>query len=434
MEKLEQHILDEGRRDKRKRALGYDLPFEEHGEKEWREWKLQEEILTDTTKQKLFGELLRDGGDTFKADSDTVDAMFTRVAQNAPTTADFKLLNKARYEFSRRWDLAEKIGKDLHDEDIEYLAQQNGDFDALIGGVLNSARASTLMRGQFYRIAMQGPFSKLQEIKATQAKLKELRGRENFKKSNELAEKLSDRYGFSAKQWSQLEQGHFTEQQRKDERKTVGASMHWFKRWGTFGIATRIEANKVIRGKEKETREMVLEHLEKNHRWFKESRTRKIMEMVGEIKGGDAMKAIKEGYASIATILAASVSSDPRLRAELLEEAEGDGEAHAIDQTKPMTVVDFKNEKDEKGNLKEATFENDFQKHLRRRVDEGLDKATLTDPEVRKKELEGYQKQLSTTTRGILGFFVELMKALKRKHVETNKNDILAKDALWTIK
>lgn len=440
---LEQLIHDEGRKEKRERALKRELDDSEHGEGEQQELKYQE-ILADPLKEKLFGELLRIMYPT------EGDALFERLAGANADMEDLKKINAVRYELQGRMTRVEKMRTGLEDGDIQSLAERNEDFDAIAGILKDDKRTAEVIRDHFYLLSIRGDTDTLNKIAEAQRALIEMKASPEFARANRESKILIEKHGFSVKDYSILEKGYTTSKEREEFEQQSRAtykqgSIRGVLDWVFHGSGlspSEMAGRKRARVGEKSVRKLVREHSREKMNplthFFDTKLSRgaiserdiaNVMRRLRKIDS-NAMATTKEQYGIIAEIIAASVSANQQLLSALQKEALSQGtiKAEGIDRTEPISYAKFEQEK----NLTEATFKAGLKSYLKERVKGGLDAATLADPGVRTSELERYQQQATAPKQGVFGFFVELLRGFRRAWLTADKRSSFVGDNnLW---
>ena len=425
---IEKFILDENDKEQRERMLRRRLTDAEHGTEAKDIPKLQE-ILGDPMQEKLFGELLH------TMYGDEALGLFERLGSQTATMEDLRKVNQARFEFRDRLSKAEILRARLKDEDIGYLSKTNDDFNAVAGLLKDDKRTAEIIRDHFYRMAMKGETDTMLEIDEAQQKLRAVRGSKEYLYIESLAHELKDKYGFSDKDYSILEEGHYTLKERKNLKHQIYQNfsgymktLNFLDNVFTLGLTSPASrrTNKAIDADFKETKEMMKAHFRQQGYGAIRSffRSAKALNIVGKIEDAKTPAGLKEQFETIGGILAASLSSDNVLLQELVREAKGGEKAEATDKTKPMTFAELKNNE---AQLNETNYKNAFKDYLKTRRTEGLNTAGLGHAE-KDAEIQRFHQQYGQQRRP--GFFMGLLTGLMRLFSNENKN-LLKDNALW---
>ena len=436
MEKLEQLILDEGRKEKRERTL---LPGQTMTEQEYENTdgaKLQE-VLADGLKEKLYGKVVR------RIYPTEADGMFERFGESKATVDDLKKFNVARYQLERDMAQADILRAGMGEDDVEFLSAGSEEFDAIIGGTLkDKKRVVDVVRDHFYLMVADGRTDDVKAILDAQRELKKVRESPSFARSNAIAKQIIDEHGFTTKEWSKIEEAHTTQKELEEyEQQARGG----FRKWSFKGVLDQIfhgsgfspserGAKRKIRGKEEVARESIRKHFIDKGVYYYNRRTRKVLRQIAKIEDARPMGQLKEQYNIIGSILAASVENDEKLMEALQieEKSQGKIKAEAVDRTKPVTFEELGSKK---GELNDGTFKTEFKKYIKKRVEGGsLTAADLADDGVRGTELERYNRESGAPKKGVFGFFVELLDAFRRTWLTNDKKSSFIKDNnLWNL-
>lgn len=432
---IDKLLLDEMRRERQQRAVPERerLSEEKHGENEPEEAKLGK-IVADGLKEKLYGRIMR------KLYPGDADEMFERFEANKSTADDLKKFNAGRYRLEDSMVLADDLRRGLADDDIEFL-RTDETFDAVLGGVLDKKRAAEIIRDHFYLMGTDGKLEELKQISDAQKELKSLRESPSYARSNEIARTLVEKYGFTPKEWSIIEEGHTTKREKQQIREEVWRNLPFWKKtvhgllWLTesdpyFSPLTR--GVKRATGQKEENAKRTIEERVGEKGTFFRRRTNRVLKQIGKIEDSHVMNTLRQQHGVIGSILAASIVSDEKLMEAIQAEAKSRGtiKAEAVDRTRPMS---FEQLNIEKARLNDATFGDGLKEYLKKRVADGeITRTDLGDHDVRAAELDRYQQQTTPRKKGIFGFFVELIDAFRRNWLtESRKNGFVRNDTLW---
>jgi len=431
--KLEKLLLDEGRKEARERALGRKLADSEHGLDEPEDLKLPD-ILTDARKEKLFGELVQS---TYP---DEADGIFERLGNEQVTVDDLAKLNSARHDFSLKMAEAKRLGAGIDADDIGLMSQHNEEFQKFSSLVKEDKRTAELIQDHFYRVVMRGETDTIGRLNEAQQKLQEVKSSKEYKKVEALAGKLKDKYGFEDKQYSILEEGHYTGVERKKLKqeiyKNYGVVMKFaniFENILTLGAGSSAsrDARRQIKLDSKDTREEMHKHFEaKGYGWFgKRTMTRGALKVIREIEIAKTPEGLKQHFEAIGGILAASLSKDDRIVQALAKEAQGGPKTEIIDNRPPQT---WANVQSERSKLTETQAVDDLKKYLKRRKDanpafnaQTADRGSVVD------EFMGEQKSAYEQKLPREGFFTRILIRIFG-NFSSNMKPKLQQSNVWT--
>ena len=432
--KLEKLLLDEGRKEARERALGRKLADSEHGLDEPEDLKLPD-ILTDARKEKLFGELVQS---TYP---DEADGIFERLGNEQVTVDDLAKLNSARHDFSLKMAEAKRLGAGIDADDIGLMSHHSEEFQKFSSLVKEDKRTAELIQDHFYRVVMQGDTDTIDRLNEAQQKLQEVKSSKEYKYIQTQAQLLEKRYGFDDKQYSILEEGHYTLLERKKLKREISKK---FNSWMRF-VQTPYEnlitlgqdspAKRATKGKIyedfKETREMMRKHFrEKGYggirSYFKSIGALATVKMIENAKTPEGLK---QHFEAIGGILAASLSKDDRIVQALAKEAQGGPKAEIIDNRPPKTWADVQSERNQ---MTEAQAVGDLKKYLAKRKAEDpnfnpqtADRSSVVD-EMMGERKSAYEKKLPTE-----GFFTRILVRLFG-NFSNNMKPKLQQANVWT--
>jgi hypothetical protein len=412
--KLEKLLLDEGRKEARERALGHKLEDSEHGLDEPEDLKLPD-ILTDPRKEKLFGELM----DSMYPDE--ADGIFERLGNEQVTVDDLAKLNSARHDFSLKMAEAKRLGAGVDADDVALTSHHSEEFQKFSSLVKEDKRTAELIQDHFYRVVMRGDTDTIDRLKEAQQKLREVKSSTEYKKVAALATKLKDTYGFEDKQYSILEEGYYTLQERKKLKGEIYRNFSGFMKTMNFldnvftlGMTSPASrrANRQIRTDFKETKGMISKHFKEKgyggiRSYFKSIGALATVKM---IEDAETPEGLKQHFEAIGGILAASLSKDDRVVQALAKEAQGGPKAEIIDNRPPKTWVDVQGERKQ---LTEGQAIEDLKKYLKRRKAEDpgfnpqtADRGSIVNEFIADKK-SAYEKRLPSE-----GFFVRILMRL----------------------
>ena len=247
------------------------------------------EILQDSERRNLFSDLVKniDGSDG----KELSRGVFERLGRKeALTSADQKLLEKARYELVLRMQDAERLGTILSNSDFESVLNTSDSIRQLMG-VLPPGRGIEVMRETLPSLAMSDQ-KFLDDFFKAFDKVKAARGSRDFQMLRTRTERICAKYGFKEEDFGSLGDPSDPET-RSRMLKKVKENLTW---WGEVKEVIRLGG-------------------------YSEKATERLIGIAEEVKKSKELRNLTKGLEKIGGMLAVTISKNTDLMRAITSEA-----------------------------------------------------------------------------------------------------------------